>query len=437
MKASRYLFLQGQISRFFSDLGLGLHRRGHPVHRINFNRGDRRFWRLPGSLDFTGTAAEWPAFLAGQCQAWGITDLILFGDCRPLHVAAIRMARERGIAVHVFEEGYLRPDYVTLEAGGVNGHSTLPRDAQSYLDAAATLPPWSAGTAIPASFSRRAWDDVSYNSAAVLGGWRFPHYRSHRAWHPFVEYAVGARRFPLKLWRREKTLRRACALWEGKNPYFLFPLQLDADSQIRFHAPAGGMLAAIDAVMRSFAAHAPSEALLVITEHPLDYGPVDLPRVVAQRAASLGLGARVICLRGGSPAALVQGARGLVTVNSTIGISALAAQVPVITLGKAIYNLPGLTAQQGIDAFWQQPTAPDATLFDAFRRVVAARTQINGGFHSDEGIALAVAGAIEKLEQRALPVHAVATPTAAGEARGVYEVWPLPPPVIAASTTAA
>lgn len=437
MKASRYLFLQGQISRFFSDLGLGLHRRGHHVHRINFNSGDRRFWRLPGSLDFTGTAEDWPTFLVKQCQAWAITDLILFGDCRPPHAVAIRLARVHGIAVHVFEEGYLRPDYVTLEAGGVNGHSALPRDAQTYLDAAATLPPWSAGAAIPASFSRRAWDDVAYNTAAVLGAWRFPHYRSHRALHPFVEYAVGARRFPLKAWTREQTVRRACALWEGSAPYFLFPLQLDADSQIRFHAPAGGMLAAIDTMMRSFAAHAPAEALLVITEHPLDYGPVDLPQAVAQGAAALGLGARVVCLRGGSPAALVQAARGLVTVNSTIGISALAVQVPVIALGKAIYNLAGLTAQQGIDAFWQQPTAPDAAVFDAFRRVVAARTQIYGGFHSNEGIALAVAGAIEKLEQRTALSHAVAAHPAAGGARSTSATRPLPPSAIVASTTAA
>ena len=125
------------------------------------------------------------------------------------------------------------------------------------------------------------------------------------------------------------------------------------------------------------------------------------------------------------------------TVNSTIGLSALAVSVPVITLGKAIYNLPGLTAQQGMDAFWQQPTAPNAVLFDAFRRVVAARTQINGGFHSDEGIALAVAGAIEKLEQRAMVTHTVAAHAAADQPRSDHEVWPLPPPAIAASTTAA
>lgn len=404
MKVSRFLFLQGQISRFFSELGVGLDQRGHLVRRINFNSGDRRFWQLPDSVDFTGHAEHWPDFLSGRLEDWGISDLILFGDCRPLHALAIELARARGIRVHVFEEGYLRPHFVTLEPGGVNGHSSLPRDAAACLEAAASLPPWQPGQPIPASFSLRASEDLLYNLSTALGAWRFPHYRSHRPWHPFREYAVGINRFPAKLFRQKQTLARAEALWRGSKPYFLFSLQLDADTQIRFHAPEGGMLGAIRKVMQSFAAHAPEQALLVLTEHPLDYGPVDLQVAAAKLADELALSPRVVFLRGGSPTQLVQSARGLVTVNSTIGITAMEWQIPVIALGTAIYDLPGLTCQQGIDAFWNNPEPPQPQLFDAFRRVVAARTQINGGFYSREGIALAVAGAIERLEHAAAEI---------------------------------
>ncbi|MES2684946.1 MAG: capsular biosynthesis protein [Pseudomonadota bacterium] len=375
------------------------------MRRINFNSGDGLFWSLPGGLDYTGTQDEWPDFLAGQLSAWGITDLILFGDCRPLHALAIRLARLRGIAVHVFEEGYLRPDFITLESGGVNGHSSLPRDARAYRQAAAQLPAVTASTPVQASFARRAVDDVFYNLGIALGGWRFPRYQSHRPWSAFAEYGVGVRRLPMKALTRRETERRARAIEQGQRPYFVFPLQIDADTQIRFHAAPGGMKAAIARVMQSFAAHAAPEALLVITEHPLDYGPVDFASVVASLAAAQGLGERVVFLRGGSPAALVNAARGLVTVNSTIGISALAAGIPVVTLGTAIYNLPGLTHQPHIDQFWAAPQPPDAALFDAFRRVVAARTQINGGFYSVQGIALAVEGALQRL------LHAAPLPT--------------------------
>jgi capsular polysaccharide export protein len=34
-----------------------------------------------------------------------ISDVILFGDCRPLHRAAIGVAQSRGLRVYVVEEG--------------------------------------------------------------------------------------------------------------------------------------------------------------------------------------------------------------------------------------------------------------------------------------------------------------------------------------------
>lgn len=401
LKISHYLFLQGQIGRFFSELGNSLQRRGHIVRRINFNSGDGLFWQLPDDVDFTGRFEAWPGFLSERLNAWGITDLILFGDCRPLHKTAIELVRARGIQVHVFEEGYLRPEFVTLEQGGVNGHSLLPRNAEAYLQAASFLPDWRPGISIPTSFRRRASEDVLYNLSSVMSSWRFPHYRSHRPWHPFVEYAVGLRRFPLKVLTRKQTERRIQAIVNGRQSYFLFPLQLDADSQIRFHAPEGGMPAAIRTAIQSFARHASDDTLLVLTEHPLDYGPVDLEKLVTRLAAEMGLSQRLVFLRGGSPAALINAARGMVTVNSTIGITAMASNIPTITLGTAIYDMAGLTFQEGIDAFWKNPLPPQARIFDAFRRVLAARTQINGGYYSTEGIARAVAGARVRLEQAA------------------------------------
>ncbi len=401
LKPLRILFLQGQISHFFAELGRTLDQRGHVVHRIHFNGGDRCFWALPGGVDFTGEPGQWPQFLIEHLKVWGITHLILFGDCRPMHTVAIRLARARGISVHVFEEGYLRPHFVTMEEGGVNGHSTLPRHADEILRLATALPPFEPGRAIPSSFSRRAAEDVHYNLRVALGRWRFPHYRTHRPWHPLREYVVGARRLPAKLLARKQTNQRAAALWQGTAPYFVFPLQLDADSQIRFHASPGGMSSAIASVMQSFARHAPADTLLVLTEHPLDYGPANLAKKVAQWSDELHLAKRVVFLRDGSPPPLVQAARGLVTVNSTIGITALASGVPVIALGTAIYDLPGLTAQQGIDVFWQHPQPPEPVLFEAFRRMVAARTQINGGFYSAQGITLAVEGAVARLEHAA------------------------------------
>lgn len=438
MKTHRYLFLQGQISHFFAELGCALYRRGHAVHRIHFNSGDARFWALPGAVSFRGTAADWPDFFTARLAEWGITDVILFGDCRPRHVMAISLARARGMRVHVFEEGYLRPDFVTLERDGVNGHSPLPRDAAFYRQAALRLPVAVRPQSIQASFLRRAVEDIAYNLVALLGRWRFAASGTHRPWSPFTEYLVGARRFPLKLLTRRSTVEKANAIATAGRPYFLFPLQLDADTQIRFHADVGGMAGAIARVLDSFAAQADAATRLVITEHPLDYGPVDMRDVVRAQVQRLGLKERVVFLRGGSPECLLRQACGVVVVNSTMGIAALAAGVPVLTLGRALYDLPGLTAQQGLDAFWSAPPVPDAELFDAFRRVLTARTQINGGFHSRQGIALAVQGAVVRLEEAAWQPAAliVQTPASSPPAVPIDDV-PAEQPAFAAGVAEA
>jgi capsular polysaccharide export protein len=92
-----------------------------------------------------------------------------------------------------------------------------------------------------------------------------------------------------------------------------------------------------------------------------------------------------------------------------MGVPALTVGVPVMAMGHAIYDMPELTFQGGLDDFWCNGTAPNAALFDAFRRVLVAQTQVNGGFYSDTGLRLAVEGAVTRLEA-ALTSYAVSPP---------------------------
>ena len=85
-----FLFLQGLAGPFFSRLGEALAASGNGVHRINFNGGDKLYWKLPGAVDYRGNLDKWPRFLAKVLARRGITDILLFGDCRPLHSVAIR-----------------------------------------------------------------------------------------------------------------------------------------------------------------------------------------------------------------------------------------------------------------------------------------------------------------------------------------------------------
>ncbi|HEY7992086.1 MAG TPA: capsular biosynthesis protein [Stellaceae bacterium] len=396
-----FLFLQGMATPFLGRLGVALFRRGYAVRRINFNAGDKLFWPLPGAVDYRGDLDGWPAFLDARVRDWGVTDIVAFGDCRPLHRVAARVAARRGVTLHIAEEGYLRPNWITLAPGGVNGNSALPHDPDWYRREARLLPPWQPATPVVSRFWRRAVGDVAYQVVTLLGSWYFPCYRTHLAWSPFREYAGWIGRFARAPFRQRRDRSALLAMWRWKAAYpcFLFPLQLESDSQIRFHAPYPRLAPALDRVFQSFARFAPASARLIVKEHPLDPGLVDWHRETAAAASRHGIADRVVYVRGSRIEKILAGDVGVVTINSTVGFLALAASVPTIALGKAIYDLPGLTFQNGIDRFWTEAAPPDAEIFDAFRRVVADRTQINGGFFSPSGLDRAVAGALARLEQ--------------------------------------
>lgn len=398
----RVMLLQGLMGPFFQRLGRALRKSGHEVFKVNFNGGDRAYWRLPNGIDYKGTLANWPETFAQLLARHRITDVMLFGDCRDHHMGALEICRQQGIKVWVFEEGYIRPDWVTMENGGVNGHSMLPRDPQWYRERAAQLPPVPEHRKVPSSFRSRAMQGLWYNATDVLTRWRYPGWKTHRPWHPMVEGMGWAR----KLMRRDECREQGEALLarlrDQNSDYFLFPLQLDSDAQIRLHSPFAGMIEAIKLVLQSFAQNAPAGARLVVKEHPLDNGVRDWRLETADLAHRFGVAEKVDYLAWGDIEAIAEGALGMVTVNSTSGTLALARGVPVVVLGKAVYDLPDLTFQNGLDRFWTEATAPDAATFAAFQRVLIDECLIPGGFFSDEALDKVVTHAIARFEGRPL-----------------------------------
>ncbi|WP_420138944.1 capsule biosynthesis protein [Sphingomonas sp.] len=379
-------------------MGEALAAAGNGVHRVNFNGGDKLYWRAPGAIDYRGTLDKWPRFLAKILARRNITDIVLFGDCRPLHSVAIAVASKTGVKVHVFEEGYVRPDFVTLEAGGVNGHSRLSRSPDHYVEAARALPPEPTFPPVPSSFERRAKEDLAYNIASLALAPLFPGYRTHRPWHILTEYAGWA----FRLLRRGAERRRSAAtlerLREDGRPYFVFPLQLDCDYQIRVHSNFVGVQDAIETVLASYARRAPADTLLVVKGHPLDNGLVDWEKRTLTAAAKFGIVDRVLFLESVDIDSLVCSARGLVTVNSTTGTLSLRCGVPTVVLGDAVYDMPRITHQNGLDSFWTEPVAPELPVYEAFRRVLIDRCLIHGGYFSEEGLTMLVTGAMRRLE---------------------------------------
>ena len=394
-----FLALQGAASPFFRRLQEGLTERGHATHRINFCGGD---------LVYAGTKAPFSNYadkieaLPGRyleiLASGNFTDILLFGDCRKIHEAIYPIAQQNDIRVNVFEEGYVRPNWLTLETHGVNGRSRLPRDPACYREQRGVTPPCPPSQSTGYSLYERAFHDIRYRAANALYAARFPHYQSHRPHNGYREYAGLARRLLLQRQHRIEADRLTERLLARKLPYYLFPLQLNSDSQIQVHSPFEGIRQAIDHVLASFAVHAPADALLVIKNHPLDTGLIDYRHYAKMKAKELGMDDRLEFIDAGHLPTLLDHARGVVVVNSTVGLSALHHRRPLMALGTAIYDMAGMTWQGNLDAFWREAEGPDMDLYQAFLDYVVHHTQINGDFYTRTGIAMAVAGAVKRLE---------------------------------------
>lgn len=406
------LLLQGPVGPFFGRVATAMREAGAAsVHKINFSGGDWYFYRRD-SVNYTGTLAAWPAFLARYLEENRIDVMVLFGDCRPVHVAAIEVAAERGLTYWVFEEGYIRPNYVTFERHGVNGFSGLPADAAHYAALpASTAPP---EQEVGATFGQAAkWAMLYYTASTFAKPW-FRHRVHHRSLN-MLEGLVWVRSYWRKLHyqsRQAPLLPRLTGRWSKK--FFLVALQTAGDSQVLTHSGFQSVAHFIEDVVASFAANAPPDTWLVIKHHPLDRGYHDYSCLLDRLGAALGISARLKYVHDLHLPSLLDHARGVIVINSTVGLSALHHHTPVITLGKAIYNLPGLTFQGGLHRFWNEAPSqpPDLALYWKFRNYVVDHTQLNGSFYKPlpGGDASGLIGRVAV--SRPLPALAPAPPAA-------------------------
>lgn len=404
MKRS-FLFLQGVCSPFWGHLADSLRAEGHKVFKVNFNAGDRLYWGRRSAWNYRDDLDGLRDFLDGIYRQHGITDQILFGDRRPVHRPAVEHGEVCGVRTHVFEEGYFRPYWVTLEREGVNGHSLLPRDPNWFLETGKTLPDPDRRSSFDSPFRIRAAHDVAYHVAGMLNPLLYSGYRTHAPVNAPVEYAAYVKRFSWLRLIRSREQQRVSELTSSGAPYFFLPLQLNSDAQILDHSHFSNMGEVIEYVLESFARHAPSDALIAIKNHPLDTGLLKYEKIIRECEHRFGLTGRTVYFEDGDISALVRQARGVVTVNSTVGIVALEQGRPTLALSDPIYNLTGLTCQMPLDAFWSACQPPENELFMQFRKVVMDTTQINGGFYCRKGIALAVGNSLRFLTSEHSPLE--------------------------------
>ncbi|SON54490.1 Capsule polysaccharide biosynthesis protein [Hartmannibacter diazotrophicus] len=396
----RVLFLLGPTSPLWRELARGFEDAGHATHKILFSSGDVLWWRWRGGTVYWGTLSRWKDFLADYMRRHGITDLIYYADRHPYHIVAQRVARDLGVQPVVIENGYLRPDWLTVEIGGMGVYSRFPKDPDEILRHADCLPAPDLTVRYRHGYWREVISEISHHSISEALRFLHPFFRHGHYYHPWFEYLAGIPHV-IGADRRAREAEEVVAdLEASRRTFFLLALQMQGDHQIHSNSPFRHIGTMMEDVIASFAAHAPADALLVLKQHPYDNGWENWKKRMTAAATRHGVADRTLLIDGGDLHRLLAIARGCIVVNSTVGLHALRAGCPTKTLGIAIYDMPGLTHQGGLDGFWQEPGAIDQALLDAFVRLLADRIQVKGSFYHPQGRSVAVEEIVRRVCQR-------------------------------------
>ncbi len=383
-----FLFLQGPHGPFFNRLGKMLRLAGATVWRVGFNAGDRAFWSHPSNyIPFYGELPDWPKVFADLLTQKGVTDIVLYGDTRPIHAQAVAVAKARGITVHVFEEGYMRPYWVTYERGGSNGNSrlmdmTIPQmqAALAQSDMEAPLPPGHWG-----DMRQHIFYGALYHWFVMFQNGDYRNFRPHRSMTVAKEFRLYLKRLLLMPVLAVDRLTSTLRIRLGGFPYHLGLLQLEHDSSFQMHSPFGTMSDFLELVIDGFAKGAPKHHHLVFKAHPLEDGRVPLRSDIKRIARKLGIETRVHYVRGGKLAQLLNDARTAVTVNSTAGQQVLWRGIPLKVFGHAVYAQPEFVSEQPLPDFFAGASRPDNRAYKDYRRYLLETSQVPGGFYAAHG----------------------------------------------------
>lgn len=386
IKDKNILLLQGPMGAFFNFLDKKFTSQGAKTFRIGFNAGDEFFSDTKHFTPYRDKPSEWEKFISDYLRSHAIDLIFLFGDCRYYQRLAIKIAKEMGVRVFIFEEGYIRPDFITIEENGVNDHSSLPRnrefyDALIYSEEAQCN--YKNAKHIGSTYKIMALQAAAYYVVARMFRFKYPYYEHHKNFSAFLELFYGVRNFLRKqLYSvQEAGLEHAFSDEYSKRYYFV-ALQTHDDFQIKEHSKYKNMEEFILEVLQSFAKYAPKDRYLVIKHHPMDRGKKDYKPFIKKHASELGCSERVKVVHDVHLPTLLKHSIATITVNSTVGISSLYHNIPTKCMGNALYDIEGMTSKHvSLDDFWENYEEVDSELFQKFRCYLIQHTQINSTFY--------------------------------------------------------
>ncbi|WP_283801865.1 capsule polysaccharide modification protein KpsS [Campylobacter jejuni] len=373
------LLLQGPVGTFFHCLAIKMKKNKTKVFKLNFNGGDFLFY--PSGKRCKCDEKDLENFYESFFKEKKIDAIVMYNDCRLIHAKAIKVAKGLGIGIWIFEEGYLRPYCITFEKDGVNANSSLPRDKNFYLSC--NISTKESIKEIPGGFKFMAFSAFLYWFFSFLLAPFFNNKLHHRTLYPF-EFLFWFRSLYRKYLYKftEKKLNQKIYSLEKK--YFLAILQVYNDTQIKHHYKKS-IEEFIEELILSFANHARAKSYLVFKHHPMDRGYRNYSKLINGLSQKYHVEGRIFYVHDTYLPTLLKNALGCITINSTVGLSAILEGCPTKVCGNAFYNFEGLAYPKKLQFFWREAHAykPNPSLVINFKNYLLNTNQFNGNFYKN------------------------------------------------------
>ncbi|EMU7113207.1 capsule biosynthesis protein [Campylobacter coli] len=373
------LLLQGPVGTFFHRLAIKMKKNKTKVFKLNFNGGDFLFY--PSGKRCKCDEKDLENFYENFFKEKKIDAIVMYNDCRLIHAKAIKVAKGLGIGIWIFEEGYLRPYCITFEKDGVNANSSLPRDKNFYLSC--NILTKESIKEILGGFKFMAFSAFLYWLFSFLLAPFFNNKLHHRTLYPF-EFLFWFRSLYRKYLYKftEKKLNQKIYSLEKK--YFLAILQVYNDTQIKHHYKKS-IEEFIEELILSFANHARAKSYLVFKHHPMDRGYRNYSKLINELSQKYHVEGRIFYVHDTYLPTLLKNALGCITINSTVGLSAILEGCPTKVCGNAFYDFEDLAYPKKLQFFWREAHAykPNPSLVINFKNYLLNTNQFNGNFYKN------------------------------------------------------
>lgn len=353
------LLLQGPVGPFFDDLQKAFIEENIPNKRILFNPGDTLFsTQKEYTEQFKGNLEDWSKWIKNYLIENKINYIVLYGSDRPIHSIARKAALELNVNVLSLEEGYFRPGYVTIEEGGNNTSSPLAGKLpnKSFNSDPYLLDGISQKNIYKNSFRNKCLYSFSYYLVSELFSSSGQRKLFHKHINLLNQVKSWAKNYILWYLKRKKEIFLYQEI--SINDYYLVVLQMDADMQSRFQSNGWKKMDLIKETIQSFSRFAPKSSKLVFKVHPLERGHYRHFELIKSIAVNFGVLSRIYVVQTGGIAKWLKSAKGMITINSTAGFSAIYHGCPILVLGNAIYDHPNFSykyeSESDLNGFWEK-----------------------------------------------------------------------------------